>query len=69
MFSLTEASIRRRAVAVGCPIAASSGSILAGESFMLRAIDGPYPKRYSGDHALGGPLVEHIKGNDTGRVH
>ena len=38
VFGLTEASTRRRAVCVGRPIAASSGSILAGESFMLRAI-------------------------------
>ena len=37
MFGLTEASTRRRAVGVGRPITASAGSILAGESFMLRA--------------------------------
>ena len=35
VFSLTEASTSRRAVCVGRPIAASSGSILAGESFMF----------------------------------
>ena len=35
MFSLTEASTRRRAVGVGRPIAASEVSILAGESFTL----------------------------------
>ena len=40
MFRLTEASTRRRAVGVGRPIAASSESILAGQSFMLRAIIG-----------------------------
>ena len=34
MLGLTEASTRRRAVAAGRPISASSGSILAGESFM-----------------------------------
>ena len=37
MFGLTEASTRRRPVCLGRPIAASSGSILAGESFMLKA--------------------------------
>ena len=26
-------------------------------------------ERYIRGHALGCPLVEHIKGNDTGRVH
>ena len=36
MFGLTEASTSRSAVCVGRSIAASSGSILAGESFMLR---------------------------------
>ena len=40
MFGLTQASTRRRAVAVGRPISASSGSILAGESFMLMVIIG-----------------------------
>ena len=40
MFGLTEASTRRRAVAAGGPIAASSGSILAGELFMLMVIIG-----------------------------
>ena len=35
MFGLTEASTSRRAVCVGCPIAVSAGSILAGKSFML----------------------------------
>ena len=36
VFELTEASTSRRAVGVGRPIAAFSGSILAGESFMFR---------------------------------
>ena len=36
VFGLTEASTSRRAVCVGRPIAASSGSVLAGESFTLR---------------------------------
>ena len=41
MFSLTEASTRRRAVAAGRPIAASPGSILAGESFMVKVNAAP----------------------------
>ena len=40
MFGLTEASTSRRAVDVTRPIAASSGSILASESFMLKVIIG-----------------------------
>ena len=40
MFSLTEASTRRRAVAVRGPIAASAGSILAGQSVILMGIIG-----------------------------
>ena len=48
MFGLVEASTSRRAVAVGRPIAASSGSILASESFVLTAgLDDAYLKRYS----------------------
>ena len=35
MFGLTEALTRRRAVAVGRPIAVSSGSILASKSFTI----------------------------------
>ena len=35
MFGLTEASTRRRPVCVGRSIAASSGSVLAGQSFTL----------------------------------
>ena len=46
MFGLTEASTRRRAVAAGGPIAASSGSILAGELFMLMVIIGNNLRRY-----------------------
>ena len=35
-----EAATKRRAVAAWSPIAASSGSVLAGQSFMLTAIIG-----------------------------
>ena len=40
MFGLTEASTSRRAVAVGRPIAVSSGSILVGKSFTIMGIIG-----------------------------
>ena len=51
MFGLTEASTRRRAVCVGLPITASAGSILAGESFMLRAKSAEHSRPASADGA------------------
>ena len=59
MFGLTEASTRRRAVPVGRPIAASSGSSLVGESFMLKVthvrLSALAPARATHDHRIDPP--------------
>ena len=62
MFSLTEASTRRRVVAVGRPIAASAGSILAGQSFMMKVTQTQHLDRRSAPEGLRDPrrpLVQH----------
>ena len=56
MFGLTEASTSRRAVGVGRSIAASSGSILAGESFMLRVLGRRSGCRWSAATTGGRPV-------------